>query len=419
MGLAVKGALLGVMLLLTLVVAIPPARAQEAITIEGQLENGTADAEVPQGLTIALDVFRLGENLETKEAVADAEGHFVFQGVPGGQGYGYIISTKYAGGVYSYESDYPLPPEPVDLVIYESTSSGEAIKVRSHTLVVNAADSDTGFMNALELVGLENIGDRTFVPDIAQAGQMDMLRFSLPSTVRDLDVQSSLRGGQILQVDLGFAMTTAVPPGTHEIAYTYLSSYKSGKLTFAHALPFGADTFCVLLIQGLGQVTAIGLEDVERLVLGERDYQRLEAHDLNAGARVTLEFTGLPEPSLWQRWQYAVSGEDFLRVVIPWSFGLALLALLAYVLFRKRETSRAAAEDLGQHPALTEAIARLDDRFQQRELGKQEYLQRRREMKGQILGWRDRFPLPETQPVPEEGDSPSYPSTEEAGRPEP
>ncbi len=419
MGRTVKGAFLGGTLLLALVVAPLSAHAQEAISIEGYLENGTAEADIPQDLTVTLDTFKLGDNLETRESVADAEGRFSFEGVPGGEGFGYIISTEYAGAVYVYESDYPLPQEPVKLVIYESTISSEASRVRSHTLVVNAADSATQVMNALELVGLENTGDRTFVPDIAQAGQMDMLRFSLPSTVIDLDVQSSLRGGQILQVDLGFAMTTAVPPGTYEMAYTFQSSYSGGKLTFAHALPFGADTFRVLLIQGLGQVTGTGLEEMERLALGERDYQRLEAHDLSAGARIALDFTGLPGPSLWQRWQDAVSGEKFLSVAIPGAFGMALLALLAYVLFRKREPYMATAEGPGQHPALTEAMARLDDRFQQRELGKQEYLQRRRELKGQILGWRDRFPLPETQPAPEQGDPPSDSSKEEAGRPEP
>jgi DnaJ-domain-containing protein 1 len=216
-------------------------------------------------------------------------------------------------------------------------------------------------------------------------------------------------------VDLGFAMTSPVPPGTYEIAYTYLSSYKSGKLTFAHALRFGADTFRVLLLQGLGRVTGIGLEEMEHLVLGERDYQRLEAHDLSAGARITLDFTGLPEPSLWQRWQDIVSGRGFLTRAIPGAFGMALLALLAYVLFRKREPSRATAEGPGQHPALTEAIARLDDRFQERELGKQEYLQRRRDLKGQILSWRDRLSRPTASPTAEgEGPLPAQ-DTEEFG----
>lgn len=135
------------------------------------------------------------------------------------------------------------------------------------------------------------------------------------------------------------------------------------------------------------------MEEMDRLVLGERDYQRLEAHDLGVGARIELKFTGLPEPSLWQQWQNTVSRESFLAAVIPGAFGMALLALLAYVLIRKRSssiTNLGEAPGLGQPASLIEAIARLDNQFQQREFGKQEYLQRRSELKGQILG----------QPVP-------------------
>lgn len=416
---AVKSTLLGVVLLLTLMVAPISANAQESIIIEGQLENGTAGADVPAELAVTLNVFKLGDSLETRESLTDNEGRFSFEEVPGGEGFGYIISTEYSGATYTYESDYPLLIETVELVVYESTTSGEALKVRSHTLVVNAADPDSQLMNALELVGLENTGDRTFVPDNTQAGQMDLLRFSLPTKVSDLDVQSSMRGGQILQVNLGFAITTPVPPGTYEIAYTFRASYSGGKLTFDHALPFGADTFRVLLLDGLGKVTADGLQEMDRLVLGERDYQRLEASDLDVGAKIELEFVGLPQPSLWRRWQDTVSGDSFLRAVIPGAFGMALLALLAYVIFRKKGSS---ATDMGETAGLVEAIARLDDRFQQREVGKQEYIQRRSELKGRFLSTQVPSSLPGAQtstarPIAEDKGPPSDSTAQETERP--
>jgi hypothetical protein len=400
---AVSGALMLGALFLTLLAAPISTHAQESITIVGELQNGTAGAEVTPELTVTLDVFNLGDNLETRDTETDAQGKFSFEGVPGGEGFGYIISIEYAGAVYTYESDYPLITDLVEMVIYESTSSGDDLKVRSHTLVVNAADPDTQLMNALELVGLENTGDRTFVPDISQPGIMDLLRFSLPSKVVDLDVQTSMRGGQILQVDLGFAITTPVPPGAYEIAYTFRSSYSGGRLTFDHALPFGADTFRVLLLHGIGKATGDGLEEMERLVLGERDYQRLEATDLEVGTKIELEFTGLPEPSLWQRWQNTVSSDGFLSLVIPLAFGMSMVALLAYVLLRKKGLSATYVGDASSPSSIIEAIAHLDNKFDQREIGKQEYLRRRNELKIQVL----KQPLPsspsETQDDTEEG----------------
>ena len=408
MGRAVSGGLLGLALLLLLGLPQPSVYAQDTTTVQGVISNGTPGAEVPVALTVTLDVYRLGERIESMNTVSDASGNFSFEGVPGEFGIGYILSTQYAGGFYFFEKDFPLPPEPVELLVYESTSDGEAVRVKVHTLVVNGADADTGLMNVLALVGLENSGDRTFVPDAPQAGMMSFLRFSLPPLAGEVDVQSNLRGGSVIQIDLGFAMTTPIPPGSYEIAYTYQTAYEGGKLSYTQSFPFGADTFRVLLLSGLGSVSGNGLEETEQATLGDQDYTQLEAKDLDVGARVDLEFSGLPQPPLWKRWQKSASQEGFVQIAIPSAFGVALLSLLGYVLLQRREPAVAVAGALGdpaQRSALVEAMARLDDSFQRRELEEGEYLRQRRALKDQAMrgigdpGEKDKA----SGPQPEEG----------------
>jgi len=395
------------------------AHAQDTMTITGRLENGTANAQIPEGVIVYLDLFRLGENLDTKETAIDTQGRFSFSDVTSDYGYGYIISTDYSGTIHSFESDYPFPAEPIEIMVYESTSNSENIKVRSHTLLVNAANADVRLIEIMELVGLENIGDHTFVPDISQAGQMDMLRFSLPPTAKDLDVQSSLRGGQILQVDLGFAMTTAIPPGSHEIAYTYLSPYENDSLMFTHSLPFGADTFRILLVQGLGQVTGTGLQEMSDLALGERTYQHLATRDLNTGTRVTVRLSGLPEPSLWQTWKGNVSWEKFVELGIPAASSMALIILLASTILRSRARSKTVNYSQSRYTSLTEAIAHLDDRFDKRDIGKREYIQAREHMKNQILNWRGQFQFDDPQHKTEQEPTFSHASEDDLGQPNP
>ena len=408
MGRAVSGGLLGLALLLLLGLPQPSVYAQDTTTVQGVISNGTPGAEVPVALTVTLDVYRLGERIESMNTVSDADGLFSFEGVPGGFGIGYILSAQYAGGFYFFEKDFPLPQEPVELLVYESTSDGEAVRVKVHTLVVNGADADTGLMNVLALVGLENSGDRTFVPDAPQAGMMSFLRFSLPPLAGEVDVQSNLRGGSVIQIDLGFAMTTPIPPGSYEIAYTYQAAYEGGKLSYTQSFPFGADTFRVLLLSGLGNVSGDGLEETEPATLGDQDYIQLEAKDLDVGARVDLEFSGLPQPPLWKRWQKSASQEGFVQIAIPSAFGVALLSLLGYVLLQRREPAVAVAGapgDPAQRSALVEAMARLDDSFQRRELEEGEYLQQRRALKDQAMrgigdpGEKDKA----SGPQPEEG----------------
>ena len=272
-------------------------------------------------------------------------------------------------------------------MIYESTDSRDSISVSSHSLVVGGVDPDSQTVEILELVGLENSGDRSFLADLsqAQAGQMAFLRFSLPTTVTDLDVQSSLRGGTILQVDRGFAMTTPVKPGEHEIAYSFRTSYSAGRLTFDHGLPFGAAAFRVLLPEGVGRVSSQELQEIEPLTLGDRTYQGLEGNDLQAGARVVLNFTDLPQPSLLARVRSAATDDAFVLVSIPIALGAWLLALLGYVLLRSGRPASAAAGVQADRAAVISSIALLDDRFRNDEIERQEYLRERWELKDRLL----------------------------------
>ena len=361
--------------------------AQVTTDIEGRVVNGTAGEEAPFGLTVTLSVFRLGDLQETLETVTGADGGFALSDVPGGEGHGYILSAEFGGIVYTYERDYPLPEEPVSLMIYESTDSRDSISVSSHSLVVGGVDPDSQTVEILELVGLENSGDRSFLADLsqAQAGQMAFLRFSLPTTVTDLDVQSSMRGGTILQVDRGFAMTTPVKPGEHEIAYSFRTSYSAGRLTFDHGLPFGAAAFRVLLPEGVGRVSSQELQEMEPLTLGDRTYQGLEGNDLQAGARVVLNFTDLPQPSLLARVRSAATDDAFVLVSIPIALGAWLLALLGYVLLRSGRPASAAAGVQADRAAVISSIALLDDRFRNGEIERQEYLRERWELKDRLL----------------------------------
>ena len=407
---------LALALLATLGISHPAVLAQEATTVRGVIANGTPGAEIPVGLPVVLDVYELGERIDTIDAVSGPDGSFVFENIPGGFGIGYIISAWYADGFYYYERDYPLPPEPVELRVYESTKDGEAVRITVHTILVNGADADTGLMNVLSLVGLENSGDRTFVPDVPQAGMMSFLRFSLPLLAGEVDVQSSLRGGSILQIDRGFAMTTPVPPGSYEIAYSYQAAYEDGMLSYTQSFPFGAEKFRVLVSSGLGDVSGPGLEQTEAVTLGEQEYLQWEASGLEVGDRIELEFAGLPQPPLWKRWQRSASREGFVAIAIPAFFGLALLSLLGYVLLQRREPALAmpgAPVGLADRRALVEAIALLDDRFVRREIEEEEYLQQRRTLKDRALygpGGRDESG---SDAAPEETDPQPAPQSEE------
>ena len=380
--------LLVVALLLNLSLAVGTVNAQDVVDIEGHVLNGTAGEDMPTGLTVTLQVFDSGVVMDTRDVVVDDQGGFLFEGVQGGDTTGYIISTEYGGALYSFESDYPLPPEPVELTIYEGGGSIDDIVTTGYTLIVDRSDAASNVVGVSELVGLTNIGERTFVPDISDASSMDFLRFSLPLSSSGLEVRSDLQGGQLISVPQGFALTTPVLPGIHEIRYTYVTPYEKGKLTYTHSFPYGTDTFRVLLSDGLGRVSSSDMQEVAPLVFQDITYQQLEAHGLEVGSKVTLEFSGISQSSLAQRFRDAVPGGDLTKWALFVTFGLALVALMVYVLMgrgRRLGAGRGVAEDGTQREKIIEAMARLDDRFNRREIGMDEYVNQRGELRDNLL----------------------------------
>ena len=97
----------------------------------------------------------------------------------------------------------------------------------------------------LEAARLRNASDRTFRADVLIDGPMSMVRFSLPDGAADLDVEASLPGGHVLQVDRGFALTMPVPPGEHDILFVYRVPYESSTKQYTPNFPMGTDSYRV------------------------------------------------------------------------------------------------------------------------------------------------------------------------------
>ncbi len=370
---------------------IPPVNAQEVIRITGIISNGTHENTPLSGIKTDLDIFYLGNNLETISSITDDTATFVFEAVPAGSGYGYIISTNYQGATYKYESDYPIQDDQINLKIYDSSNDMESISISSYTIIVTGTDVRTQSIKAMGLVGINNAGVHTFIPKMDQPGKMDFLRFPLPEFVSDLDVQSNLRGGQILQVDLGFAITTPVPPGSHEVAYTFTSSYQNGEFLFDHAVPFGTNRFRVLIPNEMGSIKSQELQPMKPVVLGDKEYQGLESSELSPGSTLLLEFYNLPEPTLWQKTQRFINSVSIGQWGIPISMTLILAFCYIAVLFRIRMIRSQKSEYSNQYQpeeSLIEQIVELEQNFLNREIGSTEYKESRKILIEKILNFR-------------------------------
>ncbi len=366
--------------------------AQEPIfiPISGFVENQSSHANESNDLSVVLNVFELGENIDTLTTNTSTDGSFYFDGVPGGIGFGYIITVEHDGVTYKYESDYPIKTDSVVIQIYNSSNTNfQNISIISHTLVITAADPSIEQIQTIGLVELENVGSLTFIPNMTEASKMEFLRFSLPEDVIDLDVQSSLRGGQILQVGLGFAITTPIPPGKHELAYTFTSPYMDGTFQFQQSLPIGADSFKILIPKSIGLVTADGLTTMKDITLGEKEYNGKEISNLPTGTKVDVLFYNLPEPSLLQKVQNGLKSGSLSKWLAPTVMAtiLALFFLsVVYQLRRNKKGLQTEWQSKGQEDLL-DSVVYLEEQLARNEISYDHYIETRKQLLEQLSSY--------------------------------
>lgn len=326
-------AALTVLLVLWLLLSMPVAAAGEGI-VEGRVINGSqgggpvGDLEV----TLRIDSASGGE----LRARTDPLGHFRFEGLSTSGDDVYTLAVRYQGVDYTIagvQMDARSPSQRVEIHVYETTTSAEAVTVPLDHQIVTARP-DERRLQVVNYLEVANRGDRTVVP--AEAGET--LGPPLPEGAENVQFLGALsEAGALLDGRLS-NLNQAIPPGEHA-------------LLFAYELPYGEDSFVFRKSLDYPTVKAVFLMSAED---AEAESQQLPARKeadtaagahqiptgegLAAGTVLEVTLTGLPMGG----------GTSLQGVLAPAAVILAILglgAVVAYARFRRRRVPAWGSEE--------------------------------------------------------------------------
>ena len=366
-------------------------------TVSGVVRNGTAGGPTPIGLWVTLRYQLESGDLVEIDTLSQGDGSFTFTDLPPQGRPGFEVRTEYLNVEYANRVLGEPLMGPLELTVHEITTDFSVLSLVDDTLAVTGADGQARQFAVLEAVKLRNTSDRTFRADTLADGPMSMVRFSLPEGASDLEVEASLPGGHILQVDRGFAITVPVPPGDHDILYVYRVPYEGAAKQYTPNFPMGADAYRVMVIKGLAEGSGPGMRNADDITIGGTEYQVLEAGPLAPGMRAAVMLSELPQPTLLQRAENAVRSDGFRRGALPGLLGVVLVVAVGAVLVRRRAGAarvaaaspsvrpegnrRANAEALNMaHADIIKAIAELDERFESGVMESEDYQLQRAEL---------------------------------------
>ena len=384
------------------VLATPAAApAQESIAIRGKVVNGTSGGGVPGDMVVLMLVTGPDGTLSgTGQALAGSDGRFVFDDVSVVPGASYNISVDYESVFYGQSLLADQLADEVVVTIHEPTEDVGIIRVERQVMVISGFDEAERVATATEFVRFSNPTDMTLRPNLetARPGMFSFMRFALPPGAADVTVQSNLRGGEIISVGSGFALTAAVPPGQHSVDFAYTFPYQGGGLGYRNSLPQGADIFQVLVPNRWESVDIDGLTPRPAVGIGDEIYRAWEGRDIPAGPGVQLAFSGLPEPGVLARVGNTLSGGSFWITAIPSAMGAILLALFLLGLFRRygpvadaeagtiATNGAMALPDATLRAEIVASLAVLDDRYQDGGIERDDYYSQRAQLVSRALG---------------------------------
>jgi hypothetical protein len=322
------GTRLGIVMFLIFGTFTGIASAQGASNdLVGRIVNGTVGAGNVKGVEVSLHSFQSDKLIDTQTAVSGSDGAFVFQNLLTDPMASYILTTTYEGVPYSSEvivSLESLGEFDTFLTVYEPTKTLDDLAIASSSIFILEIDESNRAISVLELATIINSGDRTFIPDMSQGANMAFLRFPLPRGAINLEVQTELPSGQVIQVNEGFALTTPVPPGEHGVIFNYTSLYNGSAFDFSRTMRMGAQRFRFLIAESSEAKVDSNLEDLGRTSLGGSEYRVFGSSLIAPAQTVSMILSGLPQPTLLQR-----SSESLNLNSVT---GLALVTIVAVVL---------------------------------------------------------------------------------------
>lgn len=373
-----------VLLALILLGALPATAQNGSGVLQGQVANQTPGGAGVAQLEVTLDTYLGPNQVGSSTTTTGGNGTFEFTGLMTEANYFYKLNLLYQEAEYnqwfSFEEGETVST--ATLVVYDSTSSDQAIGVDLSHMIIEA---EPGSLMVTEVYRFFNSGNTTYVGSKeVSPGKKETLRFSLPPgvTVDDVELGGEALGGELMEccavtTENGFVDTMVVMPGLKDMVFRYSLNYTSDSYSLPLTLHYPVGLFD-LLVQG-DNVTADSDQLIpgEPLVMDDTQVTHLMAQELEQGSTLDIRLSGLPLES---------QGIPLWPVITP--FALALSLGVSYAVW-KRNRSRPSAllegnEQLSDEESLLQEIARLDDEYERGDISEEDYLQQRAQRKAQL-----------------------------------
>lgn len=311
---------------------------------------------------------------EERQAQVGQDGSFAFEGLATGNQDAYLLVVRYAGVEYvspmvqlNQQSE-----QTVELTVYETTNDANAVRVNSRSIVIAGASPELRAVDVMDIVIVENGGDRTYLGDTNGV----VLRIPLPQGAQEISPQPGFNYGQP-RLENGVLLTTGpLPPGQQTVVLSYTVPYEGTRATLAIGTAMPTGTLRVLVRDGTYRLSSRSLIDTGTVEVSGVTYRVLAVDAPVVGDTHVVQVSGLPRTGFLLDLPLGPS----IAIAVG-LLGVIAASTLAFLALRRRRSPAVSPDDgdrvSDERLQLAAELNRLDEARAAGELDEAEYTARR------------------------------------------
>lgn len=231
-------------------------------TLVVQVSNGTANGAPVAGDAVTLRLFRQQELLKSLEGMVGEDGKAVFEGLPTGDHTTALARVRHQDMSFQGRSVFLASTRTdyvVSVQVYDVSSDLSHLSVGTHHITVGIG---TNTLELTEYIQLRNTSDMAVRGDTRDAsGKAVVVEVALPAGFKDLNVSGYFEQSALVTTETGFYDTLAVPPGEHEVTFSYRIDIVDSSIDVVKALSLPTSEFELFWEGGAGRLEGLGQPD--------------------------------------------------------------------------------------------------------------------------------------------------------------
>jgi len=282
------------------------ARAQGAsqavLTVE--VVNETPSGTPVTGDPVFVHIYDHGQVLRTLEGRVGADGKAVFENVPTGDKIAAVPRSKHNNMMFSGNTVALVAAKDAfsaRISVFDVSTDKSSLSIRMHHLMIESTVDTLVFTEFMQLANSSNMAVTSKEEEGKDQGVV--LEIKLPKGFKDLEAVSYFEEHALVVTDEGFYDTMAVPPGEHQVSFTYTLDITSKTMDIVKGITL--PTSKLVVFAELGQAELLGLGEAKNRATSTAgtEIKYYTRDKVAAGEEITFQLAGLTVrnsgPSAW------------------------------------------------------------------------------------------------------------------------